>query len=84
MDMKTRTILLLCIAMLIVVLGGMYWGLKERSETPPDITYTSIEPENLTIADLMASTDIQQLTESVKAPDFELASIEGEKHRLSQ
>ena len=36
------------------------------------------------IADLMAEMNIQHITKPVKAPDFELLSVKGEKVSLSQ
>ena len=85
--MKNNKILFFIITALIIVLGGIYAGLKNWTGTSPNAVNTDKTKSKLTnisASDLMASMNINQFAEPVEAPDFELASLEGEKHRLSQ
>jgi cytochrome oxidase Cu insertion factor (SCO1/SenC/PrrC family) len=82
--MKTNKILFWITAALIILTGGIYGGLKEWTGASQEISETSSELTNVNLSDLMASMNINQLAEPLEAPDFELTSLEGVKHRLSQ
>lgn len=72
------------IMFLLILLAGIYIGLKNRIVESSNVNISNEVPMDSSIADLMASMSIHQFTEPVKAPDFELTSLEGERHRLRQ
>ncbi len=69
---------------LLILLAGIYISLKDRIVESSNVSISNEAPTDSSIADLMASMNIHQFTEPVKAPDFELTSLEGERHRLRQ
>ncbi len=84
MNLKNSKRYLFFIMALIIIIGGVYAGLKEKPAASPAISVINNGLKHNGTFDLMESIGIQQFTEFVKAPDFELVSIKGEKHRLSQ
>ncbi|MCK5139636.1 MAG: hypothetical protein KAQ85_07335 [Thermodesulfovibrionia bacterium] len=80
--MKTNKKLLWAITVLIILLGGIYGGLKEWTGASSGIADINSEPVNITISDLMASTNMYGLKEPQSPPDFNLLSLDGEKVQL--
>ncbi len=73
------------ISALIILLVGIYFDLKEDGMTTVEAAETTTlnASTDTDISRLMASLNIQQLAETVQAPDFELMSINSKKLRLS-
>jgi len=65
---------------LLSLLAGLFikYRTDKKSAAPPGISNSSSLP------DVLASLNIQSFTETKKAPEFELISLEGEKISLSQ
>jgi cytochrome oxidase Cu insertion factor (SCO1/SenC/PrrC family) len=73
-EMKKRIYLyIIALLLLIPVFSACT---KEKTEKTSD--------SHATIAELMAEMDIQHIIKPVKAPDFELLSVKGEKVSLGQ
>lgn len=58
------------------------YGADKKSPPPPGISNSPAVSSSL--QDMLASLNIQSFTETKKAPEFELTSLEGKKIRLSQ
>ncbi len=56
---------------------------KERVEGTSEKVLPEEAKTNNRVAELLASMDMRHFTDPVKAPDFELNSVEGEKINLS-
>jgi hypothetical protein len=70
---------LLIIPAFIILLGGIYGGLKAETAASPEIKKIPNKITDSDISGLMASMNIQQLAEPVNPPDFNLQST-GEEH----
>ena len=57
---------------------------KERVESPSKEVISGKAHTDNRIAELLASVDMRHFTNPVKAPDFELNSVQGERINLSQ
>ena len=69
---------------LLLLMAGMYSCQKEeREDTLKKGLSGKKDPDNR-VADLLASMNMHHFTDPVKAPDFELNSVHGEKISLSQ
>ena len=82
--MKADKNLFLIIPVFIILLGGISGGLKDETAASPEIKIISNEITASDISELMASMNIQQFTEPVKPPDFNLQSIGKEQINLRQ
>lgn len=82
--MKPNKQLLLIIAAIIILAGVIYGGLQEWPSAAPNITEADNKPADNDISELMASLNIQQLTEPAAAPDFTLMSVAEEQINLRQ
>lgn len=72
------------IMFLLILLTGIYISQKNRIVESSNVSISNETLTDSSIADLMASMNIRHFTEPVKAPDFELTSLEGERHSLRQ
>jgi len=71
----------------IIILGLLAalfvkYGTNKKSSPPPGISNSRTASSGL--QDMLASMNIQSVTETKKAPEFELSSLEGKKISLSQ
>ena len=82
--MKPNNKLILIISALIILTGVIYGGLKEWPGAAPNITEAGNKPADIDISELMASLNIQQLTEPAVPPDFTLMSVAEEQVNLRQ
>ena len=57
---------------------------KGRLESPPGKVLPGEGHTDTRVAELLASVDMHHFTEPVKAPDFELNSVQGERIDLSR
>ena len=57
---------------------------KERVEGTSEKVLPGKAKTNDRVAELLASVDMRHFTDPVKAPDFELNSLEGERINLSR
>jgi hypothetical protein len=80
--MKTNKKILWAVTFLIVLLGGIYGGLKEWTGASSGTANINSEPVNKTISDLIASMNMYRLKEPQSPPDFNLLSLDGEKVQL--
>jgi cytochrome oxidase Cu insertion factor (SCO1/SenC/PrrC family) len=71
---------------LILLLAGTYACTKNETgiSTEKGASNDSSGTGGSSIADLLASMDMYYFAEPVKAPDFELLSLDGKKTSLSQ
>lgn len=72
------------IFMLLLLIPGCQKEQKNRTESPSKKVLSGEAHTNINIADLLASVDMHHFTDPVKAPDFELNSVQGEKVNLAQ
>jgi len=71
------------IIVILLLMPLMYSCHKEQKERVEG-TSKKVLPGDNRVAELLASVDMQHFTEPVKAPDFELDSVDGERINLSQ
>lgn len=72
------------IAATLIIIGGIYGGTKDWSNTSPDTETTRNETTNIDMSTLMASMNIRRITEPTIPPDFSLMSIAEEEISLKQ
>jgi cytochrome oxidase Cu insertion factor (SCO1/SenC/PrrC family) len=84
MKSTAKYIQLALVLMLLAPL--MYACQKGQDKESPSSTKApaSGQADTGRIADILASMNIQQATEKIPVPDFELDSVQGEKVRLAQ
>jgi hypothetical protein len=67
-----------------LLIAGAYAGLRGWTGTKQEVRSFESTVTGSTVAELMDSMYIQQLTGEKKAPDFLLSALEGDQSRLSQ
>jgi len=76
------------ISAVVIILALLLLGINEvmmdGAEASQDTDTIPVGSADAEISILMASMQIQQLTEDVLAPDFSLLSVSGEKIKLSE
>ncbi|MBI5664190.1 MAG: redoxin domain-containing protein [Nitrospirae bacterium] len=75
------------IVLLLLLIPLMYSCQKEQKERAEGTTEKVLPgetPASGRVAELLASMDMRHFTDTVKAPDFELDSVEGGKINLAQ
>lgn len=72
------------VIILLSLLAALFIKLKadKKSTGPPGISNS--QSASSSIPDMLASLNIQSVTETRKAPEFELTSLEGKKIILNQ
>lgn len=82
--MKNSKGLFFVIAALIIVLAGLYIGLKGRTVASIDKISKNQTLTNSNVSGLLAFMNFSQPAEKIFAPDFTLASLDGNRVSLSQ
>ncbi len=72
------------IAVCLVVIAGIFVGLKDESESADNVISSSKTPVNSDLSGLMTSMKIRQFTGQRELPDFDLMSLDGNRVQLSQ
>ncbi len=68
----------------LIIIGGIYGGIRDRSNTSPDTEIVKTLPTETDMSALMASMDILQINEPALSSDFFLMSIAEEEISLNQ
>ena len=82
--MASRRKYLYLIIMLLLLIPGCQKEREDRTESPSKKVLSGEAHANKRIAELLASVDMHHFTDPVKAPDFELNSVQGERVNLAQ
>ncbi len=69
---------------ILLLTAGMYSCQKEERESTSGKGVSGSKGPDNRVAELLASLNMHHFTEPVKAPDFSLNSVNGEKRTLAQ
>lgn len=72
------------IAVCLLVIAGIFVGLKDVSESSDNAINSGKTPVNSDLSGLMDSMNISQFKEQRKLPDFDLMSLDGNRVQFSQ
>lgn len=72
------------IAVCLLVIAGIFVGLKDVSESSDNVINSGKTPVNSDLSGLMDSMNISQFKEQRKLPDFDLMSLDGNRVQFSQ
>ncbi|MEE8329429.1 MAG: hypothetical protein V3R54_05825 [Thermodesulfovibrionia bacterium] len=72
------------IAVCLLVIAGIFVGLKDVSESANNVINSGKTPVNSDLSGLMDSMNISQFKEQRKLPDFDLMSLDGNRVQFSQ
>ena len=81
--MKIRRVKIIMILGIVVLLGGIYGGLKEMTMASQDSPDALAIKSDVSVSDLMSSINIYQIEDPEPSPDFSLMSLNGEQINLS-
>jgi cytochrome oxidase Cu insertion factor (SCO1/SenC/PrrC family) len=84
MKMKIRRVKIIMILGIVVLLGGIYGGLKEMTMASQDSPGALAIKSDVSISDLMSSMNIYQIENPEPSPDFSLMSLDGDQINLSE
>ena len=82
--MKISRVKFIMILGIVVLLGGIYGGLKEMTLATQDSSGSLTIKSDVSVSDLMSSMNIYQIENPEPSPDFSLMSLDGEQINLSE
>ena len=82
--MRISNKIFLSITIILILLGSIYGGFRELSETLPESAEADQKLPDIDLAALMRAVNIQQPEKPVLPPDFTLMSIAEEQINLRQ
>ena len=82
--MKIRRVKIIMILGIVVLLGGIYGGLKEMTMASQDSLGALAIKSDVSVSNLMSSMNIYQIENPEPSPDFSLMSLDGEQINLSE
>ncbi|GMR03333.1 MAG: hypothetical protein BMS9Abin21_167 [Thermodesulfovibrionia bacterium] len=68
----------------LLVIAGIFVGLRDESESAGNVISSSKTPVNSDLSVLMNSMQIRQFRGQRELPDFDLMSLDGNRVQLSQ
>lgn len=82
--MKISRVKIIMIMGIVILLGGIYGGLKEMTLATQDSSDSRTMKPDVSVSDLMSSMNIYQIADPEPSPDFSLMSLDGEQINLSE